>query len=291
MASPPPSCPSPPRTAQTIDRRCAAGRPPWVLLAAALALVACPLFRRKHVRVASVPELPYPSCGDRPLPPGEVIAAGHLRSGPEMLERHVVERFEVRRRDCLHVATVHQEWPLAITDLEVVYDADLLPLRVWKRGTIPGVRRADGHADTRRYELRTPEVTIKRRTPEGETLHEILRGGRPQAVLGPGRGLLTMWFRRARLGVGQRRRELVLDVRAELETIQPVTLRREPDRYEPSLGRTVRVYTVLGRESVFADENDVVVGDLAGLRPHHTLRTPPPAPLPTYGPPDPVHTP
>jgi hypothetical protein len=59
----------------------------------------------------------------------------------------------------------------------------------------------------------------------------------------------------------------------------------------PWLGRTVRVYTVYGRETVFADETDAVIGDLAGLRPHELAGTPVPTPMPMYGTPDPVHTP
>jgi len=53
----------------------------------------------------------------------------------------------------------------------------------------------------------------------------------------------------------------------------------------------VRVYTFFGQDTVFADENDVVIGDLAGMRPDESLTTPEPSPLPTYGGADPVHTP
>ena len=53
----------------------------------------------------------------------------------------------------------------------------------WRRTTIPGVNREDGAADIRRYELRTPEVTIKRRTAEGRIEYEVLRGPRPRAVI------------------------------------------------------------------------------------------------------------
>ena len=53
----------------------------------------------------------------------------------------------------------------------------------------------------------------------------------------------------------------------------------------------MRVYTFFGRETVFADEHDVVIGDLAGMRPSDSLTTPEPDALPEYGGPDPVHTP
>ncbi len=64
-----------------------------------------------------------------------------------------------------------------------MYDAAGLPLRVWKRMTIPGVARPDGMADIRRYELRTPEVTIKHRSADGNISFEMLRGPRPHVVM------------------------------------------------------------------------------------------------------------
>jgi hypothetical protein len=247
--------------------------------------------KRKHVPVASVPELPYPSCDGGALPPGELLASGSLRAGPNANEPTVVERFELRQRDCLVVLTGRQEWLRQSTDVEVVYDRDLLPLRAWKRMTIPGVTRADGNADIRRYELRGPEVTITRRVAGGARTYEILRGERPTVVLGPGRGTLTPWLRRARLQPGGAVREHVLDMRELLETLRPVTLRRDPDLYVAALGRTVRVYTVYGRESVFADEHDTVIGDLGGMLPSDRVSAPAPAPMPLYGVPDPLHTP
>ncbi len=262
--------------------------PRALLVALALAAVAC---KRKHVPVASVPELPYPSCGGAALPAGELVAEGSLRAGPDHNEPSVVERFEMRRRDCLYVLTARQEWARMSSDVEVVYDRDLVPLRAWKRMTIPGVSRADGNADIRRYELRTPEVTITRRVAGGARTYEVLRGERPTVIIGPGRGTLTPWLRRARLAVGGAVREQALDMRELLETLRPVTLRRDPDLYVPALGRTVRVYTVYGRESVYADEHDTVLGDLAGMLPSDRVHTPAPRPMPMYGAPDPLHTP
>lgn len=243
--------------------------------------------------VTSVPELGYPSCGDDAgLPSGELVAEARLRPSESALEQNVTERFELRRRACLYVATVHQEWPLSVADVEVVFDDQLRPLRVWRRLTLPGSQRADGNADTRRYELRTEQVSIKKRTPDGNVTYEYLRGERPSAVIGPGRGLLTAWIRRANLPVGGRLREWALDVREMLEVLRPVTLKREPDLYLPWLGRTARVYTVFGRETVFTDESNTVLGDLAGLRPANLVHTPEPQALTTRAaPPDPVHTP
>lgn len=203
----------------------------------------------------------------------------------------MVEYDQITRRGCLYVATVRQEWSRATADVEVVYDAQWLPLRIWKRMTIPGVLRADGQADFHRYELRTPETTIKHRDSDGNVSYEILRGPRPRAVVGPGRGLFTVWIRRAHLAPGETLREPVIDVREPIEVIRDATLRREPDMLVPWLSYPARVYTIYGRETVYTDDHDVVIGDLSGLRPSSSLSTPEPRPLPLYGTPDPVHTP
>ena len=172
--------------------------------------------KRRHVPVAAEPELGYPACGDageERTDDAAVVARGHLRAGPLSQEKNVVERFELRRTTCGFMLRSRQEWPLAISDVEVHYDAGLTPLWVWKRMTIAGSRRADGDADTRRYELRTGDVFIKRRDAKGElTLEKLLAGGRvtaPQgaqvgAVVGPGRGVITAWLKRERLAVGQK---------------------------------------------------------------------------------------
>jgi hypothetical protein len=258
--------------------------------------------KRKHVPVDSVPELGYPACSDGGAGDdrGTVVAHGHIRSGPVSQEKNVVERFGLRRTSCGYVFDSRQEWPLAISDVEVRFDAALRPLWAWKRMTIAGSRRADGNAEIRRYELRTGDVFIKRRDAQGElTLERLLPGGRlsvPEgrrvdAVVGPSRGLITVWLKRDQLAVGGKRHDLVLDFRDMLESLEMATLERQSDQYEASLGKTVRVYTFFGRETVFADDDDVVIGDLAGMRPSDSLSTPEPEPLPSFGAADPVHTP
>jgi hypothetical protein len=111
------------------------------------------------------------------------------------------------------------------------------------------------------------------------------------AVVAPGRGVITAWLRRERLPVGAKTKELVLDFRDMVESLEEGTLERSEDLYEPSLGKKVRVYTFFGKETVFADDTDAVIGDLAGMRPSASLSTPEPEPLPTYAGPDPLHTP
>ncbi len=257
--------------------------------------------KRKHVPVDAVPELGYPACVDAgTTDPGTVVARGHMRSGPLSNDQNVVERFELRKTACGYNFVSRQEWSANTTDIEVHYDANLTPFWAWKRMTLAASPRPDGDADTRRYELRTGDVFIKRRDPEGAiALEHLLPGGRMTVpvgarvgvLIGPGRGILTVWLKRARLKVGGKTDELILDFRNPLESLEIGSLERDSDRFEPSLSRTVRVYTFFGQETVFADDDDVVLGDLSGMRPSDTLSTPEPAPLPTFGGPDPVHTP
>lgn len=258
--------------------------------ATALLTLACVPLPRE--RVSSGSDEGYPTCGHATLPEGEVLVRGELRAGPVMQTRGLVERFEVRRRDCVRVFTGNQTWEMSSIDLDVVYDEETqLPLRAWKRIVSPAGGE-EARVDTRRFELRTPRVALTQTRVTGELEHFLLRGARPQAVIGPGRGLLTMWLQRARLPVGGRVRETVLDIRESIEVVREVVLRRLEDRDDPTIGRRVRVYTVYGREPVYADENDVVVGDMMGLVPADRVSTPPPElGFRSPGPPDPVHTP
>jgi hypothetical protein len=272
---------------------------------AALLGVICTLLllecKRRHVPVDAVPELGYPSCTDGgPEDAGVVVARGHIRAGPISNEKNVVERFDLRRTACGYTFRSRQEWPLDISDVEVRYDANLSPIWAWKRMTIAGSKLPNGNADIRRYDLRTGAVFIKRRdATDSVTLERLLPGGRMKAppgarvdaVIGPGRGVLTAWLKRAKLPVGGKTYGLVLDFRSMLEELEIASLERNADRFEPSLGKSVRVYTFYGQETVFADDADVVVGDLAGMRPSDSLASPEPEPLDTYGGADPAHSP
>ena len=179
---------------------------------------------------------------------------------------------------------------MGTADVEVLYDKAGLPLRIWKRMTFPSVPDPVARADIRRYELRQDPVVIKRRLQDGHVSFEKLLGGRPQVVIGPGRGLISAWIRRAKLKVGEKTRELAIDIRA-LEKIELVTLLREADMDDPALGGHVQVYTFYGRETVFTDANGFVVGDLMGMRPHALLDSQPPPAIPLFAPLDPVGTP
>jgi len=273
--------------------------------AALLVLLAAVGCKHKHVPVEAAPELGYPACVDAGNDAGEAdgveIARGRLRAGPESHEKDVVELFSLRRTACGYTFHSRQEWPLDISDVEIRYDAGMTPIWAWKRMTLAGSRRDDGDADIRRYELRTGDVFIKRRRDSiGEVaIERLMPGGRMKvppgarvgAVLAPGRGAVTAWIKRSKLAVGGKVYDLVLDFRPMVETLELGSLERNPDQYEPALGRRVRVYTFFGQETVFADDDDVVIGDLAGMRPSGSLPTAEPPPLPTFGGPDPAHTP
>jgi hypothetical protein len=110
-------------------------------------------------------------------------------------------------------------------------------------------------------------------------------------VVTPGRGGITPWLKRAHLPVGGKTQDLILNFRDMVEALEVGTLERLPDQVQKDMGRSVRVYTFFGKETVFADESDVVIGDLAGMRPAETVTLPEPPALPMFGGPDPVHTP
>ncbi|MBX3276265.1 MAG: hypothetical protein KF729_38790 [Sandaracinaceae bacterium] len=251
-------------------------------LALALAALGC---ESRRTALASVPEIPYPVDGDDAL-----VLARTLRSGPDMRQPDVVERFELRQAGEHRIVRTRQEWPLGTADLDVVYGADGLPLRVWRRTTMPAAGDPVGHRDLRVFGLGGPDVLVARRGPDGAREGFALHGARPRAVIGPGRGVLTAWIQRARLDVGGRLREPVLDVREAVAVIRDVTLERRAPRDVAGLGR-VRVYTIYGREPVFTDEDDVVVGDLMGMREASALAGPIPDPMPDPGPLDPREAP
>lgn len=265
---------------------------PLAFFVALASLAAAGCGRRQHFPVDRVDELAYPTCGDnsdRAAP--ETLAERRFHSGPDDTRGVRLEVARLERRGCLRAATVRQVTGTQIADVEVVYDENLLPLRLWRRYASPRPGTPDVDVDIKRFDFRTAEVSVKHRAPSGRVDYEVLRGktpAKPRAVIGPGRGMLTAWLQRAKLGVGQKLRERVLDMR-EIEVLRDVTLMRHEDRDDPALGRRVRVYTIYGREPFFADENDVVLGDLAGLLPAGPEIEPPP--LPALAAPDPVGTP
>lgn len=240
-------------------------------------------------RVEQLPESPYPSC-----PEGDAaeraLFAGELRAGPAMREQSAVERFRGFERGCQIVFTGSLDWDLGATDLEVVYDRELRPLRAWKRSTSPGPLEARRRTDIRAYDFRGDRLVMRRRGPTDELELWRFRWAPPSVVIGPGRGLLSLWLRRAQLPVGGRVREAAVDIRESSEVVRDVTLQRYEDRDEPGVGR-VRVYTIYGREPIYADDHDVVVGDMMGMRPSATVSGPMPAAVPRDGAPDPRGTP
>jgi hypothetical protein len=227
-------------------------------------------FRRQvHVRVPSVPQLPYPQCGDVALDTanlwrgGELLVSTISEALPTGADRGTWERFELRARACHRVVTVHREGPQSVIDCEVVLDESMRPIRAWRRIGRPG--RQGIQYDTRTYEFRTPFVTITRVDEHGHRTYEELRSKeKPTVVIAPGSAALTTWIQSARLQEGMSAVAWVLDLRQPLERAWRSTLRRERDMDVEGLGR-VRVYA-LDEESFFTDANDRVVGTLSGMR-------------------------
>ena len=259
-------------------------------------LLGCESCLARHEE-ASVETHAYPTCDGQPLPEGEVLAEGVLRTGPTYSQgTPVVERYSLRRRGCVYAITIRQEWARQVTDVEALFDEQWRPIRAWKRMGIPGVPEPEQYEDIRLYELRNEPATMTERNADtadvnGGVIHRSFRGGQPTALVGPGRFLLTAWIRAADLEVGETDRGKALDFRELFEKVDDVALRRDADRFEETLGRNVRVYTFFGRESVFTDDDNLVIGDLAGLRRDEDLEGAAPEPLPSASPPDPVGTP
>lgn len=239
-------------------------------------------------RVEALPESPYPTCPEQGA--SRILYDRELRAGPIMRESSVVETFRIEERGCHTVFSGSLDWSLGATDVEVVFDSELRPVRAWKRGTSPGPLEARRRTDIRAYDFRGELLAMRRLGPSGPVELWRFRQPPPPVVIGPGRGLLSMWLRRARLEVGGRVRESAVDIREPIEVVRAVTLTRHEDRDDSEMGR-VRVYTIYGREPIFADEHDVVVGDMAGLRPTSLVHSPRPPPVPRDGRSDPRGTP
>jgi hypothetical protein len=247
-------------------------------------LAGCPRLPRE--RVETIAERPYPICAEGDPPAVVDAVVRDLRAGPVMRDDTVVEHYEYAARECHVVFSMRQEWAMGSTDMEVLFDRDLNPLRVWRRATAPGPQPVALRTEFRRYDLRGERVEMLQRTGDGSETRFLVGTGIPHVVLGAGRGIVTAWLRRSHLEVGGRVREPVLDIRETPERVRDVTLMRLEDRDDPVLG-LVRVYTIYGREPIFADDTDAVVGDLMGLLPAERVSTPRPPPLTSDGPPNP----
>lgn len=253
------------------------------MLLAALLVAGCPSLPRTRVDDATL--APYPSCDGEPRP----VAHGALRAGEQMRENTMRESFELLEDDCHLIARTSVDWALGGTDVEVLYDREGLPLRAWKRATSPGPQPIAERSDLRVYDLLGDPIMM-RRGAEGTVESWRFRAGHPRVVIAPGRGILSMWLRRAHLAVGGRLRELAVDLRDNIEVLREVTLLRLDDRDDPELGH-VRVYTIYGREPIFANDEDVVVGDMMGMRPASRVHGSLPPRLERDGPMDPRRVP
>jgi hypothetical protein len=268
----------------SIGRTPRLGRAPAAAFASLWLAVACVEMPRE--RVETLADRGYPTCADGAAPAQQPSVTRELRAGATMTEQSVIETFSLAAQGCLIVYTGHEEWEHGADDLEIVYDADRRPLRAYRRQTAPGPQPPAARTDVRVFDLRGPHVELMRRQPLGEIERLVYRAPSPGVVIATGRGALTPWIQRAHLEVGGRLREAALDIRERIEIVRDVTLRREDDRDDLVLGH-VRVYTIYGREPVYTDENDVVIGDMMGLVLSSMVDRPRDPPVITDGPPTP----
>jgi hypothetical protein len=260
----------------------------WPATAASCAalLMASACIEMPRERVETLADRGYPTCpGDATLAQVEPVQR-ELRAGPVMTEQSVVETFSLTADHCLVVYTGHEEWAMGATDLEIVYDADRRPLRAYRRATAPGPHAPSARTDVRVFDLRGPHVELMRRAPLGEIERLVYRAASPGVIIATGRGALTPWIQRSHLSVGGRVRESALDIRERIEIVRDVTLRREEDRDDSRIGH-VRVYTIYGREPIYTDDHDVIIGDMMGLVPASLVDRPRDPPVLTDGPPTP----
>lgn len=232
----------------------------WSLfLAAALAACQGVLPRREVAAFRS----PVVSCAGE-----QTFAASRVLRSGENIRDHIQERFTyVERGDCAEV-TVRHEWQFGGTDVHAWFmrgEAGVVPQRVLRRSIFAGPQAVNDRQDLRLFDVFGGHARMAWRSIEGRRRFFEFRGGRPQALITIGRGMLTAWLRSAELEVGGRVRVPVLDIRERTERVRDVTLSRLADDDVPELGRRVRVYTIFGREPIFADQDNVVVGDLMGM--------------------------
>ena len=252
--------------------------------AAALLALACVQLPRQAVETLA--DRGYPDCIEGAAPAHVDPVQRELRAGPTMTEQSVIETFSLAADRCHVVYTGHEEWAMGATDLEIVLDADRRPLRAYRRQTAPGPQAPSARTDIRVYDFRGPHVELTRRQPLAAIDYLVYRAPTPVVIIATGRGALTPWIQRSHLEVGGRVREPALDVREHIEIVRDVTLHREDDRDDPRIGH-VRVYTIYGREPVYTDDHDVVIGDMMGLVPAELVERPRDPIVPTDGPPTP----
>ncbi len=176
-----------------------------------------------------------------------------------------METLELRSDPCGFEIRAQQEWSLGHSEIVAAFDPQRRVQRVWKRNTMPGRGDISTRSDLRVFRIRDAGVVLRQRRPLADIENFVLRGRMPNALIAPGRLSLTMWLQKANLAVGGRVREPVLDVRERIELLRDVTLQRLADTEVEGLG-TVRVYTIYGREPVYANQQNVIVGDMMGMR-------------------------
>ena len=196
-----------------------------------------------------------------------------------------------------------QEWPLAIADVEVRYDATLTPhlgLEAHDHRRVAARRRQRRHPPLRASDRGGVHQAARRRREASRSRNccpggrmTVPAGARAGAMVGPGRGVITAWLKRAKLPVGGKTEELVLDFRGHARV--PRGSGRSsatPTSTSRRSGRTVRVYTFFGQgDGVRRRRRRRHRRPRRDAPERSPSRPPSPRPLPTYGGADPVHTP
>ena len=123
---------------------------------------------RKSVPVQEFEPLPYPECGQESTDPPEVLVEGVLHGGSRMRYEGAGERYRLVRDACLHILTVSEWSSASYTQLEIVYDREWKPLRVWRRIFPRGSNETYTRPEVRVYDLRAQPVTILWRKRSGD---------------------------------------------------------------------------------------------------------------------------
>lgn len=223
---------------------------------------ACSFLSKEEVD--SVPTQEYPAWASALLADDtSIVARATLRGRQGAIESSTVEQMVLREGPQGSVARVRVDRPLQRITYDAVYDAAGKPLRFWRRVSVPGVLPA--RIDVRLFELRTQPIAISHRDPDGaRDFAQMRRNESPIALIGEAFSLLTPWIRHANLAVGGVVRGRSLDT-DKGGVMRNAALRRSEDMNMPEHGGRVRVYRVYGRDVVFANDQNIVVGSLSGF--------------------------
>ena len=207
---------------------------------------------------------PLPECVNEPE--GEELVRRSLVAGPDALEKTIHEIYRIYRQgDCI-IGESYVSWRMGDIAQIIVWDAEsLAPIVALKRS---GFLDPNLPPDERAYRITGAEERLMVRSgPEGIERF-FFRGAEPAGVIPSGRGLFSILARRGEgLSEGEILSLAVLDLRRLTERVVPGSVRRDPLRSKNRVPGEVGTFSVMGRDTVFTDEDGFVIADLAGLIP------------------------